>query len=108
MVIGCRRRLPFAAEMRQIVDCHRSTQCVRFGDDSPGDLSFVEAVAALLLQNAESLREFGASINLSGYWPFSVDVPGGNGIGVRLCTAVAGIGRNGRQRVGQAPIVSDP
>jgi hypothetical protein len=64
-------------------------------------LALVEAVAPLLLENAECFGEVGIAIDLPGNRLLSVDVPRGNGIRVDLRATLLGLEGTGGSPLGK-------
>ena len=75
VIVAYRRFNPFALVIGKVIERHTAAERVGFGHDRLGNLTFVKAVAAVLLQQAKSLREVWIAKYLAGDGLFSVDVP---------------------------------
>src|SRR5262249_18479720 len=77
------------------------------GDERLRDLSFIEAIATLLLQDAKRPRQAWIAMNLPGYGLAAIDVPRRDRIGIELRAALAWIARHRAQSLRQLPVVRD-
>ena len=107
VIARTRRSDPFTAVVCEILQRHRATESIGLLYDRLRDFSLIEGTATLLLQDSKGLCEPRITVNLSGNWRATVDVPRCDRVRIQLTATLPRIARCPRHRVGQNPFMRD-